>query len=60
MQFLLPSKVVLNLACIDVGLFLTTYFPNDQYFLVNDLQLYLESFSIMDTNTSYKKAVMLL
>ena len=24
MQFLLPSKVVLNLACIDVGLFLTT------------------------------------
>ena len=26
MQFLLPSKVVLNLACIDVGLFLTTYF----------------------------------
>lgn len=26
MQFLLPSKVVLNLACIDVGLFLATYF----------------------------------
>ena len=26
MQSLLPSKVVLNLACIDVGLFLATYF----------------------------------